>query len=85
MWDMASYKSGKVKNNKDIMPDYDLTFPYQIAADNDMLEKNIMDFDSKVYEQKLDEFHRAIGLVFDGKASEKQAEVIEKKMEADLF
>ena len=85
MWNMASYKSGKVKNNKDIMPDYDLTFPYQIAADNDMLEKNIMDFDSKVYEQKLDEFHKAIGLVFDGKASEKQAEVIEKKMEADLF
>ena len=70
MWDMASYKSGEVKNNKDIMPDYDLMFPYQIATDNDMLEKNIMDFDSKVYEQKLDEFHKAIGLVFDGKASE---------------
>lgn len=37
-----------------------------------------MGFDQEAYDRTLDEFHEKIGLVFEGNASEKLAEKIEK-------
>ena len=37
-------------------------------------------FNASAYEQRLDELFNEIGLVFDGKASEQLAEIIESKL-----
>ena len=42
----------------------------------DCVEKDIMEFDQAKYDKVLDEFHEKVGLVFDGRASEKLAENI---------
>lgn len=61
-------------------PDMDLVLPFSVAADNDELEKNINSFDWAEYDEKLEEFHKSIGLVFNGNASKKLADKLEEMM-----
>jgi CDP-glycerol glycerophosphotransferase len=80
MWNMDTKDLNHVTNNKNMTPDIDVELPFTIATNNDELEANILNFDSTQYQQKLSDFHTKIGLVFDGKASKKLADIIVDKM-----
>ena len=79
MWNLASDPLDHVTNNKQITPEMDLIFPFPIATNNEELAGNIVNFDEKDYVEQLEQFHQNVGLVFDGKASEKLADKIAKK------
>ncbi len=76
MWNLASDPLDHVTNNKEMTPEMNLVFPFPVATDNEELEKIIVSFDEGEYRKKLDEFHKSVGLVFGGKASEKLAETV---------
>ena len=79
MWNIASEPRHNVGNNKAFTPNMDVKFPFPIASDNEQLEEDIMEFEQRVYDDRLDTFHKEMGLVFNGNASEKLAEVIKKR------
>ncbi len=72
-WTMGDGGRKDIKSNWETHPGMDLTFPFSVAMDNDQLEEDILGFNLDEYERKLDSLHDAIGLVFDGKASERLA------------
>jgi CDP-glycerol glycerophosphotransferase len=78
MWNFMEDELDHVTNNKEITPGYDVVLPFSIATDNDELERNILQFDEADYGAKMDALTEQIGLVFDGKASRRIADVIEK-------
>lgn len=80
MWNFATDPLNDVRNNKDITPEFDVRFPFSIATNNDELEHNIREFDFGKNSSKLDLLHEKLGVVFEGNASEKIADVIEEKM-----
>ena len=80
MWNIVTDPHDYVKNNKDITENFDAVLPFGIAEDNDELGQLIADFDQAEYDRKLDEFHEAVGLVFDGNASGKLADVVEDRI-----
>ena len=79
MWNMATDERNNIGNNKDITPMFDVKLPFTLAYNNDQLLQDIEGFDKAGYEQKLDEFYTVLGLVFDGKASERLAETLAVK------
>lgn len=80
LWDMSADTKRPVVNNKEMTPGIDVVLPYPIAKDNDELEENILKFDEKRYVTMLEQFESAVGLVFDGKASERIADKLESYM-----
>lgn len=78
MWNLATDPRECIGNNKVMTPSFDVKLPFTLASDNDQLEKDIMGFDQKAYDRALDKFHEKVGLVFEGNASKKLAEKIEK-------
>lgn len=78
MWNLATDPRECIGNNKAMTPSFDVKLPFTLASDNDQLEKDIMGFDQEAYDRALDEFHEKIGLVFEGNASERLVEKIEK-------
>ena len=77
---MTTDSLDKVTANQEMFPGEDWIFPFSIAANNDDLEHDVLHFDQQKYESRLEEFFGKIGLVFDGKASEKVAEEILRRM-----
>ena len=77
MWNIATDPRECIGNNKVMTPSFDVKLPFTFACDNEELEKDIMEFDPRKYDEVLDEFHKKVGLVFDGRASEKLAKKIE--------
>ena len=80
MWNLASDPRKRITNNKAFTPQLDLIFPFTVANNNEQLESDIVGFNQEIYDEKLNEFHKKIGLVFNGNASEKLAGEIEKKI-----
>lgn len=78
LWDLSSESGAVIRNNKVMTPGIDVVLPYSVAQDNDELERNILEFDAEKYECGLTEFDRAVGLVFDGQASVRVANEIER-------
>ena len=78
MWNIASEPRHNVGNNKKFTPKMDVKIPFPIASDNEQLEEDIMEFRQDEYDDRLDIFHEKMGLVFNGNASEKLAEIILK-------
>lgn len=76
MWNLATDPRDCIRNNKQITPSFDVELPFPLASDNEQLEQDIMTFDRNAYDKKLNEFHEKMGLVFDGRASEKIIENI---------
>ena len=76
-WDLDSEHTVNVKNNASVTPGIDTVLPYLVSQNNDELEKQILDFDSSVYFSRLEKFEKDIGLLFDGKGSERVASAIE--------
>lgn len=77
MWNIATDPRERIGNNKVMTPNFDVKLPFTLASDNEELEKDIMEFDKAKYDKVLNEFHEKVGLVFNGKASEKLAKTIE--------
>lgn len=80
MWNMAADSRNEVGNNKDITPMFDVRLPFTLAQNNDELMQDIQSFDASSYNDKLDAFYNKLGLVFNGNASKKLAEVVEEKL-----
>lgn len=80
MWNLATDERNDIGNNKDITPMFDVRMPFTLAYNNEQLFEDINDFDVAAYEDKLDDFHSSVGLVFDGQATKKLCDVIEGKM-----
>lgn len=55
--------------------------PFPLAYDNDDLEKNILSFDKEEYNKKVDDFIIKVGIIEDGHASERVADLMEQKGE----
>ncbi|MCR5667979.1 MAG: CDP-glycerol glycerophosphotransferase family protein [Lachnospiraceae bacterium] len=79
-WDMAKNPRDEVRANQKILRGLDVTFPYTIATNQEELEVDIDAFDLESYEKRVDEFHKDLGLVFTGHASEDVAEYVMGKM-----
>ncbi len=78
LWDFHKDSYETVRNNKKMTPGIDTVLPYPIAQNNDELEYNIRNFDEKKYRAQMNDFVKAVALVFDGRASRKVADRIEK-------
>lgn len=77
MWNLTSDPLDHVTNNKEIIPKIDAVLPFSIAQNNEELIKNIENFNEKIYKEKIKQLKDVIGLIFDGKASERVADRIE--------
>ena len=80
MWNLATDSLGHVMNNRMITPEIETEFPFSVATDNYSLECNIKNFDMQQYCRQLDKFSDDVGLVFDGKASQRLADVVESEI-----
>lgn len=54
--------------------------PFPIACDNCELEECILMFDSEIYEKKIWKFIKRLGIMEDGRASERVADLVVNKM-----
>ncbi len=79
-WNLTTDDKRNIHCNQDIFPGEEWVFPFPVATNNEELEENVLGFDSAAYEKRLESFHNDIGLVFDGKASERVAEEIYKRL-----
>jgi len=79
MWNIATDPLDYITNNKDMTPKIDVVLPFSVATNNEEMEQIIRNFDIEKYEKRLDELHSKIGLIFEGNASSKLADVIEEK------
>ena len=52
--------------------------PFVASQDNDELEKEILQFDEAEYEKRIAAYKEAVGIVFDGRASGRIADCLEK-------
>lgn len=80
MWNLASDPLDHITNNKDMTPELDLVFPFPVATDNAGLEKIILKFDKENYQKGLERFRKNAELIFDGRASEKLAQLVEAEL-----
>jgi hypothetical protein len=78
IWNISADTDAVVTNKKEMTPNLDVVLPFSISKDNDEFERKIMAFDEKEYLQKLEDFEKAVELVFDGKASKRAVERIEE-------
>lgn len=76
MWNLATDPLDNVSNNKDVIPMFDIKFPFSIAKNNDEMEFLIEKYNDAVYQLNIRDFKNSIGLLFDGKASERLADRI---------
>lgn len=82
MWNISVDSKKPITNNKKMTPAMDVVLPYSMAQNNDELEENILNYDERKYLMMLENFEKGVGLVFDGKASEKVANKIERYMQS---
>ena len=66
------------RNNKTMTIGFDVGLLFLLAENNEQLIQDIENFDEAKYCKTIDEFYKELGLVFNGNASEKLAEVIEE-------
>lgn len=80
LWELSADSTVGVKNNKRMTPGINTELPFGIAQNNDELVDIIFQFDREDYESKIKEFKREVQLTFDGQASRRTADKIEKLM-----
>jgi CDP-glycerol glycerophosphotransferase len=76
MWNIV----GEDADGQTRVPDMDAPFPFEIARDNEEMEKLILNFDQATFIQRIETFKTNIGLTFDGKGSQRVAEQIQERM-----
>ncbi len=80
LWNLSADLGAAVTNNKEMTPNINTILPYPVARNNDEMEEVIQTFDEKLYISQMEQFEKAIGLVFTGKASRLSADEIEMRM-----
>lgn len=70
----------KITTNHDIAPSIDAYPPFSIATNNKELDDIIKNFDEQDYNESIDKMCSALGMVNDGRASIRIADLIENKM-----
>lgn len=81
LWNLSTDSHIPITNNKTMTPNIDAILPYPIAQNNEELEDAVLNYDYDVYIEKMKKFENAVHLVFDGHASAKVANQIEKYMQ----
>lgn len=79
-WDLSAEDRHSIPSNSEVMPDIQLELPFPVAKNNDQLEEDILAYNASNYEHKMDLFNEKIGLRYDGNASSRAADIIEKIM-----
>lgn len=77
LWNITSDSKKQVTNNKRMTPHIKAILPYPISQNNDELENNILNFNLEQYLLMMEQFEKAVGLIFDGQASIRVADKIE--------
>ena len=80
LWNLSTEFGRPIDNNKTMTPQTSATLPFILAQNNDELEQIIMEFDLNHYQDLVVDFKNGVGLVFDGKASCKVADFIERSL-----
>ena len=76
LWNLSSDTDKVITNNKKMTPSLDLVLPFSVSKSNDELEKRILGFDEDTYLAKILNYEKGIDLIFDGRASERIADMI---------
>ena len=63
LWELSDDTDKPVRNNPDVEPDIHAVLPFPVAKNNDKLEVRILNFDTKIYREKLNAFRLAEKLV----------------------
>ena len=77
-WEMRDDNLNHVKCIENMAKGIHAELPFSISTNNDQLEDSIVSFENKTYAERVKEFGEDIGLIFDGRASERLATHIEK-------
>lgn len=78
IWNFSAEVNKVVTINQEITPGITAVLPYSIAQNNKELEDNILNFDEGNYLLMMKQFEEAIQLIFDGNASKKVADKLER-------
>ena len=81
-WNFSKDSKVPVYSNKKIVPNFDVKLPFPIAQNNEELEEAIINFAEDSYLKDLIAYEEGVGLLFDGNASDRVANVICKFMES---
>lgn len=76
-WNMQENGEGVITSNKTMTPNIDTVLPFPISRNNEQLFAHIMQFNEKDYKRMLQKFCEDVGLLNDGHASERVADVVE--------
>ena len=79
-WNLSMKSQEPVTNNQTMTPGIDVVLPYPVAQNNDEMEENIMGFRVDQYLSMMKQLESGVGLVFDGKASARMADILERYM-----
>ena len=79
-WNLSMKFQEPVTNNQTMTPGIDVVLPYPVAQNNDEMEENIMGFRVDQYLSMMKQLESGVGLVFDGKASARMADILERYM-----
>ncbi|MBR3643489.1 MAG: CDP-glycerol glycerophosphotransferase family protein, partial [Parasporobacterium sp.] len=69
LWDLNSANRHDIANNQKITPGMNLRLPFPLAATNEELEEDILEFDRNAYSKRLSDFYQGIGMIFKGDAA----------------
>lgn len=73
MWHIPIESGKPIVSDDTIATGIHAVLPFVASQDNDELEKEILQFDETEYEKRIAAYKDAVGIVFDGRASEKIA------------
>lgn len=76
-WNMPENGEGSITSNKIMTPDIDTELPFPLSRNNEQLFAHMMQFNEKEYQRMLQKFYEDVGLLNDGHASERVADVVE--------
>ena len=79
-WDMTVNNTKDILIDKSIFKKIKTKLPFSVSTNNEELQDNIEMYNQKDYEKEIEYFDNSINLCFDGKASERTAELIMEKM-----
>ncbi len=79
LWDFGAERRKRVSNNKELLPELSIDFPFTLAEDNEQLEAEILSFNKDDYHKRINDLKRGAGILFDGKASKRIADIVQDR------
>ncbi len=80
VWSITESCRGYAPINETIFQNVRATLPFSVAHNNEELSEDIHSFDGAEYEKLLNKYEKEVGLIRDGKASERCVELIFQKI-----